>query len=519
MKIAAIDIGSNSIHMIVAETTASGSFEVIDREKEMVFLGKSVFDHGRLTDEAIAKGLAAIGKFNKLAQRHGVTDIRAVATSATREAENGGEFLYSVAETTGIVPQVISGNEEARYIYLSTRNAIDLRERRALVIDIGGGSVEAVVGDAREMLEGLSLKLGVQRLRAKFGKGAALSKKQRKELEEHIRAAAEKPFKKARDHKFDLVVGTSGTILALGQVAHLLSGAEPWTSSTNQVVELSALRALCDTLISATAAERAALPGVDQARADSIHVGAVLLTVLLELAKADRITLCEAALREGLVLEYLEQKADRIRSYEIVPDIRSQSVRELAERCGQRGPHPDRVAKLALDLYDALLPLHGLSDADRRLLEFGAILHDVGQHIGYEKHEHHAAYIIRHGDLRGFSDLERGELALLARYHRKARPRRKDPEFGALTPQRRRAISIMAGILRVADGLDRSHHQLVEGLRVEISDERVRIVVQTTGDAELEVWGARRKLKLLARALKRAVVLDLDLNAATELSA
>jgi exopolyphosphatase/guanosine-5'-triphosphate,3'-diphosphate pyrophosphatase len=511
MKIAAIDIGSNSIHMIVAEATASGSFEVIDREKEMVFLGKSVFDHGRLTDEAVAKGLAALGKFHKLAQRHGVSDIRAVATSATREAENGGEFLYSVAETTGIVPQVISGDEEARYIYLSARNAVDLRERRALIIDIGGGSVEAVVGDAREMLVGFSLKLGVQRLRAQFGKGEALSKKQRKELEEHIRSLAEEPLKSAREHKLDLVVGTSGTILALGQAAHLLSGKGPWTSSTNQVVPLADLAALTEKLVTAAPEQRAALPGVDQARADSIHVGAVLLNVLLELAKADGITLCEAALREGLILDYLERKADRIRSYENVPDIRRQSVRELAERCGQRGPHPDRVAQLALELFDALLPLHGLEDADRRLLEFAAILHDVGQHIGYEKHEHHAAYIIRQGDLRGFSDLEREQLALLARYHRKSRPRRKDADFAALSPERRRAINLMAGILRVADGLDRSHHQLVEHVRVEISDERVRIVVQTTGDAELEVWGARRKLRLLARALKRPVVLDLSL--------
>ena len=510
MKIAAIDIGSNSIHMIVAEATGTGSFEVIDREKEMVFLGKSVFDHGRLTDEAVTTGLAALGKFNKLAQRHGVTEIRAVATSATREAENGGEFLYSIADTTGIVPQVISGAEEARYIYLSARNAVDLMQRRALVIDIGGGSVEAVVGDAREMLHGFSLKLGVQRLRSEFGKGAPLTKKQRKELEEHIRQHAGPALRQARDQNLDLVIGTSGTILALGQAAHLASGAEAWTSSSNQVVKLADLSALATELVGATAEERAAMPGVDHARADSIHVGAVLLVTLLELAKADRITLCDAALREGLVLDYLEQKADRIRSYDVVSDIRRHSVLDLAERCGQRGPHPARVAKLSLQLFDALEPLHDLDEEDRRLLEFAAILHDVGQHIGYERHEHHAAYIIRHGDLRGFSDLEREQLALLARYHRKARPRRKDADYAALPAKRRRAVSLMAGILRVADGLDRSHHQLVESLRVETSPERVRIVVKASGDAELEIWGARRKLNLLSRVLKLPVVLDIE---------
>ena len=142
MKVAAIDIGSNSVHMIVVGTREDHSFEVIDREKEMVFLGKSVFDHGRLSEEAFAAGIEAIGKFMKLAQRHGVNDVRAVATSAVREAENGDDFLYAVTEQTGVIPQLISGSEEARYIYLSVRNAIDLSSRSALVIDIGGGSVE-----------------------------------------------------------------------------------------------------------------------------------------------------------------------------------------------------------------------------------------------------------------------------------------------------------------------------------------------------------------------------------------
>ncbi|MEZ4225530.1 MAG: Ppx/GppA phosphatase family protein [Polyangiaceae bacterium] len=510
MKLAAIDIGSNSIHMIVAEATASGSFEVIDREKEMVFLGRSVFEHGRLTDEAVSTGLAAVSKFHKLAQRHGVSDILAVATSATREAENGGEFLYSIADTTGIVPQVISGEEEARYIYLSVRNAVDLIDRRALVLDIGGGSVETVVGDARQMEMGLSLKLGVQRLRAQFGMGAALSKKQRKELEDHVASVATPALTRVLAEPLALVVGTSGTILALGQAARLASGAEPLTTSTNQVVKLSDLAALTDRLISATPQERAAIPGIDQARADSIHLGAVLLTKLLELAKADRITLCDAALREGLVLDFLQRKAERIRAFDELPDIRRRSVLELAERCGQSGPHPERVARLALQLFDGLAPLHELTDTERKLLEFAAILHDVGQHIGYEKHEHHAAYIIMNGDLRGFDEAERQQLAMLARYHRKARPRRKDLDYASLPPKKRRAVAILAGILRVADGLDRSHHQLVTGLSTEVSDTRIRIVVGTQGDAELELWGARRKAKLLSRALKLPVVLDVE---------
>jgi exopolyphosphatase/guanosine-5'-triphosphate,3'-diphosphate pyrophosphatase len=509
MKLAAIDIGSNSVHMIIVGTSASHSFEVIDREKEMVFLGKSVFDHGRLTDDAVRTGLEAISKFHKLAQRHGVSDIRAVATAAVREADNGGEFLYTIAEQTGIVPQVISGYEEARYIYLSVRNAIDLAERSALLLDIGGGSVEAIVGNAGSMRLGRSLKLGVQRLRAKFGKGAPLGKRERKDLEDHVKKVAEKAMDEARAAKFELVIGTSGTILALGHAAHKLKGGEPWTSVTGQTVRLEDLKALADRLVGISAQERVAL-GIDAMRADSIHVGAVLLCELLSLAKAERITLCEAALREGLVLDYLESRADTIRQFEVVKDIRRHSVMELARRCGQTSKHPEHVANLALALFDQTRAIHRLSDDDRRLLEYASILHDVGQHIGYERHEHHAAYIIRNGELRGFADEEREVISLVARYHRKSRPKRQHPDYGALPAKRRQAVRVLSAILRLADGLDRSHHQLVTGLRSVDANGEVLITVTTRGDAELEVWGARRKSRPLERVLQRKVSLEME---------
>ena len=504
MKLAAIDIGSNSVHMIVAGTRDNHSFEILDREKEMVFLGKSVFDQGRLSEEAAARGLSAILKFHKLAMRHGVSDIRAVATSAVREADNGGEFLYAIAEQTGIVPQVITGAEEARYIYLSVRNAIDLSNRGALILDIGGGSVETIVGDARSMWLGRSLKLGVQRLRAEFGGGAALGKREKKELEDHVGKVAEKALLEARAAKFDLAIGTSGTILALGQAAHRLKGGEPWTNATGHVVSLEDLRALAERLINVSPAERALIGGIDANRADSIHVGAVLLCTLLELSKQDRITLCEAALREGLVLDYLESSADTIRQFDVVKDIRRHSVMELARRCGQSGPHPEHVAALALSIFDQTRHLHRLGDDQRSLLEYAGILHDVGQHIGYERHEHHAAYIIRNGELRGFSDQERELIAMLARYHRKSRPKRRDADYAALPSRQRRTVRVLSGILRLADGLDRSHHQFVTGVVIDERDGALHFDVVTQGDAELEVWGARRKGNLLERELGRS---------------
>ena len=231
---------------------------------------------------------------------------------------------------------------------------------------------------------------------------------------------------------------------------------------------------------------------------------------LLELAGQDRITLCDAALREGLVLDYLESCAESIRQLDVVKDIRRHSVMELARRCGQNGPHPEHVAALALALFDQTAHLHHLGSEERRLLEYATILHDVGQHIDYERHEHHAAYIIRNCELRGFTQAEREIMALIARYHRKARPKRRDADFTAQPARWRRTIRVLAGILRLADGLDRSHHQLVTGLRVEDTGTALAVQVTARGDAELEVWGAHRKATLMERVLHRSIVLGIE---------
>ena len=506
MKLAAIDIGSNSVHMIIASVSAARSFEVIDRVKEMVFLGRSVAAHGHLTPEAFEAGLAAVCKFYKLAQRHGVHEICAVATAAVREADNGGEFLYAISEQTGIVPQVISGSEEAGYIYLAVRNAIDLSKRSALIFDIGGGSVETLLGDARELAVGTSAKLGVQRLRAQFGAGP-LSKRDRKQLEVQVREVVGPALRSARERGFELVVGTSGTILALGEACTRLRSRAAQGHVTGRILELSELRLVTDQLVALSPSDRVAAFGVDVSRADSLHVGGVLLCTLLELAGASRLTLCEAALREGVVLDYLRREGEHIRELDRVRDIRRHSVLELAERCGQTGPHPARVARLSLDLFDQTLRLHGLTSSDRRLLEYAALLHDIGQHIGYERHEHHAAYIVRNGDLRGFHDEERELIALIARYHRKSRPRRRDLEYARLPAAQRKAVRVLSGILRICDGLDRSHHQLVSSLSCKVTTGALDVVVTTCGDAELELWGARRKARPLEKALGVTITL------------
>lgn len=511
MKLASIDIGSNSVHMIVVRPNGAHSFEVLDRVKDMVFLGRAVFEEGRLTEEAFAVGLATLQRYAKLAQRHGVDDVLAVATSAVREAENGGEFLYALSESTGINAQVISGAEEGRFIYLAVRSGIDLSERTALAFDVGGGSVEAVAGDARKQQVGRSLKLGVQRLRARFGGGAPLGRRERRELEAHVREVAEPVVAEARQRGFDFVCGTSGTILALGQAAHQLGGGEPWaTGITGQKVTLEAIRALTNALVELPPSARAGYAGLDAKRADTIHVGGVLVTTLLELAGAEELVLCDWALREGVVLDWLERASATLRAYDVASDIRRHSVLELVRRCGQTSDHPEHVARLSLRLFDDTVALHRLGIAERRLLEHAAWLHDIGQLIGYERHEHHAAYIIRNGELRGFSELEREIIALVARYHRKARPKKRDADYAALPPRERRVVRVLSAILRFADGLDRSHHLLVSDVACRVEEDVLVVTLVAVGDVELELWGGRRKSKLLSRVLDRKLRLEVE---------
>jgi exopolyphosphatase/guanosine-5'-triphosphate,3'-diphosphate pyrophosphatase len=505
MKIAAIDIGSNSVHMIIADThPAAHSFQVVDREKEMVKLGARCFDCGRLSTEAAAAGLAALEKFATLIARHGCEEVVATATSAVREAANGAKFLREVARRTGIEVRVISGEEEARLIWLAVRSAIDLVSRRALIFDLGGGSIAALVGDARAMSFEQVMKLGVLRLRDRFAGRGPLGRRGRRAIEEHARTIAGPAIERARAVGFDLVVGTSGTILALAALARARAGRPLAERVSNETVALEDIERLVDWLVESRAAERAKLPGLDPNRVDTIHVGGVLLVELMRLAGAKSITLCGRALREGLVLDHLER--ENAGEVEPDPDIRRRSLLELVRWCetsGRLGPHSRHVTDLALALFDDLAPLHGLGAEERRLLGYAALVHDIGEHIAFAKHERHSAYLVRKAELRGFTRDEVELVAVVARYHRGAVPKRRHPEFERLAKHERRVVRTLAAILRVADGLDRTRFQVVRDARATIETKRIVLDLEVSDDAELEIHTARRKGRLFEKVFGR----------------
>jgi exopolyphosphatase / guanosine-5'-triphosphate,3'-diphosphate pyrophosphatase len=504
MRIAAIDIGTNSIHMIVVAVRPDLSFEIVDREKDMVRLGAGGLDGRSLTPSAVSAALQTLAKFRRLAESHKVDEIVAAATSATREAENGGDFIAEVARQTGIRIRVITGAEEARLIHLAAGYGVDIGASTAVVIDVGGGSVEVTLGNAREMMLGRSFKVGVIRLTERFVKTDPLSGRDERRLVKHVSRVMGEYLATVADRGFDRVIGTSGTILSLGALASADGGALV-EALRNRRVSSKALHKLRKRLTGLSLEGRLAVPGMDPRRADLVVAGSVLLDTLLRRLGASEITLCDLALREGLVLDYIGRNVARIRKVERYPDVRRRSVIELAERCGYRPEHAQQVARLALSVFDQTRSVHGFGDRERTWLEYAALLHDVGVHISYERHHRHSYYLIKNGGLRGFDPDEIEIIALVARYHRQATPKKSHDGFGELRGSHRRAVRALAAMVRLAEGLDRSHAQALAGLDLYPRPEDYLARLHARGDAELELWAAHRHVAPLEKMLGRPI--------------
>ena len=440
MRIAAIDIGTNSVHMIVVRVRPDLSFEVIDREKAMVRLGAGGLDGKALTNEAMSAALQALSKFKRLAESHTVDVILAAATSATREARNGGEFLARIEAETGIRPRVITGADEARLIHLAAVYGVDVGSARAVVIDIGGGSTEITVGTATTVQAAKSFKIGVIRLTERFVKSDPLSGRDEQKLTKHILGEIDRHCEQITSIGFDRVIGTSGTILSLGAVATAISGGTVPSELRNLRVGAKQIHRLRKEVVALSLAQRLTLPGLDPRRADLVVAGGVLLDTILRRLGAEDITLCDLALREGLVLDYVRRNSKHIKHVDSIPDVRRRSSLELAERCNYYAEHAQQVVRLALAIFDQTRTVHGLTDRERDWLEFAALLHDIGSLISYERHHRHSYYLIRNGDLRGFDPDEIEVVALVARYHRRGTPKRSHEEYARLPSPMRKTV-------------------------------------------------------------------------------
>ena len=508
MRLAAIDIGTNSVHMIVVQVRGDLSFEVIDREKEMVRLGAGGLDGRNLTNAAMSAALLALTRFRRIAESHGVDEILAAATSATREAENAGEFLARIVEETGIRPRVISGTEEARLIHLSAVYGVDVTRGPAVVIDIGGGSVEITLGNAETMRLGRSFKMGVIRLTERFVTSDPLAARDERKMVQFINREIEEHAGQIVEAGFDRVVGTSGTILSLGTMAaHAELGHAPG-EIRNLRIRARQIHRLRKQVVSLGLQQRLKLPGLEPRRSDIVVAGAVLFDTILRRIGATEITLCDLALREGLVLDYIRRNRRQIAQVDKIPDVRRRSALELAERCNYYAEHAQQVIRLALALFDQSRAVHGLTDREREWLEYAALLHDVGGLISYARHHRHSYYLIKNGDLRGFHPDEIEVIALVARYHRRGTPKRSHDEYASLPSSLRKTVRTLSSILRVAESLDRSHAQAITGLELRDRGQDMLLLVHTATDAELEIWATNRHLQPFEKLLGKPIRLE-----------
>ncbi len=489
-RIAAIDIGTNSIHMIVAEAKSRG-YRVVDREKEMVQLGLSSLDGHPLTEDAIDRGVNTITKMVEIARRWEADEIIAVATSAVREAPNRRDFLKRVRDYSGIKVRVISGEEEADYIFRAVRSAVDIGSSTALCIDIGGGSAEMIVGTADEIYFTASEPLGSLRLSQRFELNDRPHASSAAHCREFVIERTSKIRKRVRRIGFDQAIGTSGTILALATIC-----CDRETTSGLLTLERARLADVIPELAAMTAEDRKTKFNVDEKRATTILGGAVALEAIMTSLGVQSLLACPVAIREGIV----ESRIAKSRTETMVGgSVRRKSVLHLAERTDCDMRHALHVAKLATRIFDQTPKLHRLNGENRELLEYAALLHESGAHISDRGIHKHTYYLIRHGDLRGFTDEQLMIVANVARYYRKSVPDLDDPNFAELNEDQQDVVSRLVAILRMAEGLDRGHRQRVRDVAVNNGSKGVRLVARTRSDASIEIESAEKRAKYFAK--------------------
>jgi exopolyphosphatase/guanosine-5'-triphosphate,3'-diphosphate pyrophosphatase len=501
-RIAAIDIGSNSIRQIVADISPDGEIVVVDEMKAAPRLGAGLDETHVLDAEAMDRALEALERMATLARQYGAERIDIVATSAVRDAHNGELFVARVKQKTGLRVRILDGTEEARLSFRSALAHFELGVGRTVVMDIGGGSLE-LAASADGVVEQLaSLPLGALRLTERFlseSQGRKAVRALRREVRRAIR-----PALPVRDWRGAQLIGSGGTFTNLGGIYLARQGVQMARSVHGTKVPRGELEHILELLASMSVEERTGVAGLNAGRADIIVAGLAVAAEVMARVDARELAVSRYGIREGILLE-----AARVAPTIADPgEARERSVSEFAARCHYEVPHATSVRTLALSLFDALGTRLGCVPEDRRLLGDAALLHDVGYHISYERHHKHSYHLVLHADLLGMSPTDQVIVANVARYHRGAAPRKTHRNYGALDKELRRRIKRLAAILRVADGFDRGHVGAVKSVRVRWMKRAIRITPTPSHAGRpmrLEMWGAQRKSLLLARISGRPV--------------
>lgn len=504
-RLAAIDVGTNSIRVIVAEAFADGQYRVLDDEKEIARLGNGMTETGRLDDASIEKAILAIDRMKRIAEGYGATYIRAVGTAAVRDAENGQDLVDRVLDRTGVRIEVISPEDEAQLTFKSVSAAFDLTSFPSVIADIGGGSAEVVLCSGGLIEQVFPIPLGAVRLTEMFGGPEASAGERFSAMSAFIREQVDKYFAHAAIDP-ELLIGAGGTFEALAKLSMGRFEPTPGALIRGYDMERSEVKRLLDRVRALSVKDRAKLPGISPNRAEIIVAGAALVLALMKRLTVDRLRVHDGGIRDGLLLTMVEemfpQESASGQAPGEDPKDPMRSVRRFSQVCNYERRHCAHVSRLALQLFDQLVRDHGLAfqgwstERSRVLLHAAALLHDIGYHIDYKKHHLHSYHLIMHSALRGFSRREIEIVAQVARYHRKSTPKLKHKPFAKLPAEDRALVRTLSAVLRVADGLDRTHMRLVKSIALRIDSGEAHFDLIAESDPAVDVWGAERKADL-----------------------
>jgi exopolyphosphatase / guanosine-5'-triphosphate,3'-diphosphate pyrophosphatase len=524
--LAAIDIGTNSIHMVVVKINPElPAFSIVDAEKSTVRLGERCTQTGNLTAEAMARAIVALRSCLDMARAWNAEQVIAVATSATREAPNGKDFIREVEAQLGLQIDLISGQEEARRIYLGVLSGLEFHHQPHVIVDIGGGSTELILGDGHDPRFLSSTKVGAVRLTNAFVTTDPISNREYERLRAYVRGMLEWPLEdlKSRMNPGEVVqiVGTSGTIESLIRLdASETLGMAP-TSLHGYGLTLERLKHLAQRLRKMSFADRCKMPGMSERRAEIILAGAIILQEVMENLGMTQITSCARALREGIVVDWMLNHGlieDRLK-YQ--GSVRQRSALNLAQKYRVELDNARQVAQFSLDIFDRTRgALHHWGQEERELLWAAAILHNCGHYISHSAHHKHSYYLIRNGGLLGYTDAEIELIANLARYHRKGAPKKKHEAYQLLSKQKREIVNQLSAILKVAVALDRRQVNAIRAIDCEFKAAARELLIhlvptQPDDDCSLELWSFEYKKACFEAEFDVKLVAKVQTEAAT----
>lgn len=503
-RLAAIDIGTNSIRSIIIETSGNGTYKILDDEKVLVRLGEGLHQTGRIAPGAWERAVEALSRQKKIIDGYKAHSIEAVATSAVRKAANGAELVRDIKEKVGLDVQVISGEEEAELAALSAFHNFDLEGVRHLIFDIGGGSLELINALGAHIEEMLSLELGAVFLTESFLKSDPVQDKEHQRLRKYIRKSLKASYTGDRDG-MQCLVGSGGTITSIAAMVAANRG-EKFDSMHGYELLRSEVVHLLAMLVRKSDKERRAVPGLNPDRSDIIIAGVTVVDELMDFFRVNMLRVNERGIREGLILRGLRRQ--NLLPRRKTPRSWRDSALEFAHACHFDEGHSRQVARLSHEIFKALAPHYDMTDREMRLLEAAALLHDIGYFINYSSHHKHSYHLIRHADLFGFTPRERELIANIARYHRKSPPKKKHEEYMRLAAKDQVLVSRLGGILRLCDGLDRRRNSVVQQLECTLSKGTLHIRMIGAEDMSVEVYGAKAKADLLQESCSLKVTLD-----------